>query len=67
MNILQNIWPQWHIIEEIGSGSYGKVYKIEREDIGGQYQAALKMRSIPQDQSEINELLAEGMDASSNT
>ena len=67
MNILQNIWPQWHIIEEIGSGSYGKVYKIEREDIGGKYQAALKMISIPQDQSEINEILAEGMDASSTT
>ena len=62
---LEKIWPKWHVVEEIGNGSFGKVYKIRREDIGGEYFSALKVISIPKDRSEIADVMAEGMDIES--
>ena len=26
---LEKLWPNWEIIDEIGSGSFGKVYRAE--------------------------------------
>lgn len=37
----------WKIGRKIGSGSFGNVYEIEKEDFGYQYKAALKIISIP--------------------
>lgn len=46
--ILSNVWPEWEIVDNIGAGSYGKVYKIKREYIGDREQfAALKVIRIP--------------------
>lgn len=46
--LLSNVWPEWEIIEEIGTGSFGKVYKIKREYIGDREQfSALKVIRIP--------------------
>ena len=39
-------------MQEIGAGSYGKVYKIRRHDIGGTYYAALKVISVSGDDDE---------------
>ena len=44
----------WSVVREIGSGSFGKVYEIQREDFGYTYKAALKVISIPQSQNEID-------------
>ena len=33
----------WHIAELIGSGAFGSVYKIVREDFGEKYYAAMKL------------------------
>ena len=41
------LWPEWQIVNEIGSGAYGTVYKIRREDASGVYFAALKVITIP--------------------
>ena len=43
----QYLWPEWQIVNEIGSGAYGTVYKIRREDASGVYFAALKVIMIP--------------------
>ena len=43
----QHLWPEWQIVNEIGSGAYGTVYKIRREDASGVYFAALKVITIP--------------------
>ena len=40
------LWPEWQIVNEIGSGAYGTVYKIRREDASGVYFAALKVLTI---------------------
>ena len=29
-----SVWPEWKIIEKIGEGSFGKVYKAQRTEQG---------------------------------
>lgn len=58
-------WPGWECVKLLGAGSYGKVYEIEKEEFGKKYSAALKVISIPKDQSEVKNALSEGMDKES--
>lgn len=51
----------WCIGECIGSGSFGKVYRIYKEDFGHTYEAALKVMELPQSNSELMSLCSEGM------
>jgi len=41
------LWGAWFVESFIGEGSYGKVYKIYKEEWGFKYQSALKFISIP--------------------
>ena len=53
----------WYIKRFIGAGSYGKVFEIERRDeFDTVYTGALKAIAIPSSQSELDEILADGMD-----
>lgn len=52
MDWKESLWPEWKIVSLLGEGAYGKVYKIERHDIGGTYYAALKVVSFPRDEEE---------------
>lgn len=58
-NIKQPIFGNWYIEEEIGSGAFGTVYKIMREDFGKRYYSALKVIHIPQDKNESKSLIKE--------
>ncbi len=60
-------WPGWEVVRPIGSGSFGTVYEIRRELLGRDERAALKVLSIPREQSEVQELIREGYDANSIT
>ena len=62
---LQKTWPGWNVTGELGEGAFGKVYRIEKKDISGTYEAALKVISIPKDLSEIRDIMTEGMDMDS--
>ena len=55
------IWPEWELLEELGRGAYGAVYKARRQDIVGTSYAAVKITRIPQNDSELDALRAEGM------
>ena len=63
------IFGEWHIVREIGEGSFGKVFEIERVDDynGDTYKATLKIITIPQSESEIDTVLDNGMDEASAT
>ena len=62
MDIINQIWPNWSTVAEIGAGAFGKVYKVKREDIGNVSYSAVKVMHIPKDNSEINDLHHSGMD-----
>ncbi len=50
-------FPEWSVIEQIGSGSYSRVYRVQ--DKTGK-QASLKWIEYPEDTKEISELRARG-------
>ena len=55
------VFDKWKICRELGQGSYGTVYEIQREDFGGVYRAALKVITVPQSRTELQSVLDEGM------
>ena len=57
---VKDLWPGWDTIRVIGRGSYGTVYEIEKKDFGKISKAALKVITIPQNESEIDDLLSDG-------
>lgn len=62
---LEPFWGEWHITRQLGSGTYGTVFEIERENFGLRSVSALKVISIPASENEWNSALAEGMDEGS--
>lgn len=56
------IYPGWKTVRKIGTGSFGAVYEIERDLFGKTEKAALKVISIPQNESDIEELYGSGYD-----
>ena len=55
-------WPGWETVRLIGRGSFGAVYEIQRTIRGRTEHAALKVLSIPQHESEVDSLRADGYD-----
>lgn len=61
-------WPDWEVKRRIGNGSYGSVFEIERTDrFGNTEKSALKVISIPREESEIEMFLDTGYDEQSLT
>lgn len=54
-----SVWPEWKIIEKIGEGSFGKVYKAKRSEQGKSFYSAIKVITIPSSQSELNSVRSE--------
>lgn len=52
----------WYIKEKVGEGSFGEVFRIEREDFGMKYVSALKVIKLPKSQSDIDAVRSEGLD-----
>ena len=38
-----SVWPEWEIVEKIGEGSFGKVYKARRTEQGKTFYSAIKV------------------------
>ena len=57
------LWGSWYVDSQIGEGSYGKVYKVHREEFGNIYTAAVKMISIPKDDNELRQAKSDGLDS----
>ena len=63
----KQLWPGWNTVEEIGSGGFGKVYKIEKVDVSGSFASALKVISIPASSDEYRSYEDDGYDDESIT
>ena len=56
------LWGEWEIDSKLGEGSFGAVWKVRRNTIGGKvYYAAVKHISSPKAKSEIQHLFDEGI------
>lgn len=55
----------WYVESFIGSGSFGSVYKIYKDEQGGRLYSALKHISIPSSGAETTQLRLDGMDDAS--
>ena len=53
-------WRDWKIVKDLGGGTYGRVYEIERTISGIQEKAALKIVSRPKNEEEIESYYNEG-------
>lgn len=55
------LWPGWRVVRELGRGSYGTVYEIQRQN--GPYieKSALKIIHVPENQSELEQLRISGL------
>jgi len=60
LHSFEPLWGQWRVDSLIGEGSFGRVYKVFREDFGRTYYSAVKHISIPQNQSQADMALEEG-------
>jgi len=66
-SIGETVFGNWTLNRLIGEGSFGLVYEAVREDFGRTYKAAVKVITIPQSQSEISSVMADGMNEESVT
>ena len=58
---IAQVWPEWEVEKQLGKGSYGVVYKVVRRDNNIQSHAAIKVITIPTDESEVDSLRSEGL------
>ena len=55
------LFGAWYITKQIGEVSYGRVYIIERHELGQTYRSALKAITVPRSQHEIKSAMSDGM------
>lgn len=54
-----SVWPEWQLVEKIGEGSFGKVYKAKRTERGRSFYSAIKIISIPGSKGELDSVRSE--------
>ncbi|MDR1509185.1 MAG: serine/threonine protein kinase [Synergistaceae bacterium] len=59
------LWGSWHVDSRIGKGSFGSVYRVQKEEFGVTYYSAVKMISIPHSDAELRQVRDDGMDSAS--
>ena len=58
---IEEVWPEWHESALLGEGSFGKVYKAEREEFGETFYSAIKVLSVPKNEQDIQQERKQGM------
>lgn len=59
------LWGSWRVDRLLGEGSFGKVWKVHKEEFGKTYEAAVKIISIPQSEADLRQAQSEGLDLAS--
>ena len=47
--LVQSVWPEWELMEEIGAGQFGMVYKARKHGFAGDSFSAIKVVKIDRD------------------
>lgn len=59
---ISRFFPHWRIVRLLGQGGFGKVFEIERDQLGKTEKAALKLIQFPPDNSFVAQYRADGYD-----
>ena len=51
--IIEKVWQDWTVTGKIGEGSFGQVFRAEKESYGIKQQSAIKVVRIPEDEDEL--------------
>ena len=54
-------YGDWQVVRELGRGSFGQVYEIQKEEFGQTYRGALKIISIPKSPDDVDAVRGAGM------
>ena len=54
-------YGDWKVVRELGRGSFGQVYEIQKEEFGQTYRGALKIISIPKSPDDVDAVRGAGM------
>lgn len=65
MDKIQEQWPEWQTVEIVGEGTFGTVYKAQKEVYGNISYAAIKVIEIPKNSQEIRDLQQSDMNEAS--
>lgn len=60
---VEKIWPDWAVTGFIDAGSYGRVYRVRKEQAGTIATAAVKIVEVPASKDEIGALMRSGWDS----
>lgn len=52
-DIIGKVWSDWHIVEKIGEGSFGQVFRAEKVSYGIRQDSAIKVIRIPDNDIEL--------------
>ena len=61
------VLQDWTIVRELGEGSFGTVYEVQKSNYGVTAKSALKVIRVPRSSADIKAALAEGMNEQSVT
>jgi len=56
LEVIQKVWPDWKVTGKIGEGSFGQVFKAEKESYGIKQESAIKVVRIPGDEAELEKV-----------
>ena len=56
LEVIQKVWSDWKVTEKIGEGSFGQVFRAEKESYGIKQEYAIKVVRIPSDEAELNRI-----------
>ena len=62
---ISEVWPEWRVVRNIGNGRFGSVYEVERNQFGKVEKAAVKVLTVPDNRSIIDEMRSDGYDDAS--
>ncbi len=56
LEVIQRVWSEWTVTEKIAEGSFGQVFKAEKESFGIRQESAIKVIRIPSDEAELEKV-----------